>query len=65
MVIKWESITDDSGDSLIERSRIDAAQGWLVRTSVRADERSGNSVAGWTIISVVFVPDPNDMWKDE
>jgi hypothetical protein len=51
VVVKWEPIEDDSKHSTMERSKVE--KGWLVRT---------RTIRGDAIISVVFVPDENDMW---
>lgn len=47
-------------ETVSERARLDAPQGWLVRTIYMQQGGDGNE----HIIAVTetFVPDPNDMW---
>ena len=57
----WEPITDTSQATVVERARIDASRGWLVRTWMPKWEQGGQNRTD-ELVSVVFVPDDNEMW---
>lgn len=51
-----------SFETTTERTRLDAPQGWLVRTVYVGVIDSAENTRRVAFATETFVPDPNDMW---